>query len=93
LPVLRDIGDRPEFYRDATGVFQRYSRQRVQGIVDGFESLKSFSFVDGVLLPQAAQATAEGVIPKMIQEVLRGGVSAQMAVSRAADKMRVIAEE
>lgn len=93
MPVLRDISGNEMFFRDAQGVFQKFSRQRVEGIVSGFESLKSFSFADGVLSPQAAQVTSEGVIPEMIINTLDGGMTSEEAVASAAERMRKIAAQ
>jgi len=91
LPVLKEIADAPAFYRDAQGVFQRYSRRRVNEIVTGFETLQSFSFIDGVLQPQASDVSAHKVIPRMLGKVLDKGISPRQAVSEAAAEMRDIA--
>ncbi len=88
LPVLRDIAQADDFYRDAQGVFKRYSRTRIEQIVSGLESIKSFSFEGGRLIPKASQASAEAIIPRMIIRNLYEGASPREAVQWAAGKMR-----
>nr|WP_321257899.1 ABC transporter substrate-binding protein [uncultured Pseudodesulfovibrio sp.] len=90
MPVLKDIAIHDTFFRDHQGVFQKYSRQRVQSILSGFDSLKSFSFVDGHIVPQAALASAMGLLSNMITRTLQGKVSPEEAVSQTATKMRMI---
>ncbi|WP_415716548.1 ABC transporter substrate-binding protein [Maridesulfovibrio sp.] len=90
LPMLKHITSNPEFYRDAQGVIQKYSRQRIKEIVSGFEYIKNFSIIDGVLIPQAAQASEQGIIPEMIKEVLQLNTPPAAAVHNAAQKMRKI---
>jgi len=90
MPVLKDIAAHDTFFRDHQGVFQRYSRQRIQSILSGFDSLKSFSFVDGHIVPQAAQASAMGLLAEMIQKTLNGKMVPEEAVSQTAVKMRMI---
>ncbi|WP_319779029.1 extracellular solute-binding protein [Maridesulfovibrio sp.] len=90
LPMLKKIPSSPVFYRDAQGVFQKYSRKRVREIVSGFENIKSFSIIDGELIPQAAQASEQGIIPEMIEETLRLKTPPAEAVHKAAVKMEKI---
>lgn len=90
MPVLKDIAVHDTFFRDHQGVFQRYSRQRIHSILSGFDSLKSFSFVDGHIVPQAAQASAMGLLAEMIMKTLQGELSPEEAVSKTAMKMRMI---
>ncbi|BCS87967.1 ABC transporter substrate-binding protein [Pseudodesulfovibrio sediminis] len=90
MPVLRDIAMHETFFRDPQGVFQNYSRQRVESILLGFDSLKCFCFSDGQLMPQATQISAEGVIGDMLNATLYEGVSPREAVAWAAERMRLI---
>ena len=93
LPVLRDVTADPAFYRDAQGVFHRYPRQRLEAILKGFDSLQSFEFEDGKLIPAAAKVSSKGVIGGMIREVLDGKATPEQAVREAAERMRAIAVE
>ena len=93
LPVLRDTANNAAFYRDAQGVFHKYSRQRLRGILAGFDTLQSFEFINGELLPEAALVSAQGVIGKMIEGVVVGKKDPATAVKEAAESMRTIAEE
>ncbi|NDV26865.1 ABC transporter substrate-binding protein [Desulfovibrio sp. JC010] len=90
LPMLKHIASTPAFYRDAQGVFQKYSRKRVKEIVSGFENIRSFSLIDGVLIPQAAQASEQGIISEMIDGTLQLDTPPAEAVSKAAAKMKAI---
>ncbi|WP_432738547.1 ABC transporter substrate-binding protein [Maridesulfovibrio sp. FT414] len=93
LPVLKHVTDVPMFYRDVQGGFSKYSRRRVREIVSGFDVLKSFSFTEGVLIPQAAIASAQGIIPSMIDQALRQNVPAAQAVSNASNRLSEIVSE
>ncbi|WP_319543473.1 ABC transporter substrate-binding protein [uncultured Pseudodesulfovibrio sp.] len=90
MPTLRDIASQDTFFRDQQGVFQRYSRQRIQSILSGFDSLKSFSFVNGRLMPKAAQVSAKGLLAKMIKTALQGKKTPEEAISQTAEAMRTI---
>ncbi|WP_147822489.1 ABC transporter substrate-binding protein [Salidesulfovibrio onnuriiensis] len=74
LPVLRDIAGADDFYRDAQGVFKRYTRTKIENIISGLGNIESFSFEEGRLIPKAAQASAEAIIPEMILRTLREGI-------------------
>ncbi|MDC7218154.1 MAG: ABC transporter substrate-binding protein [Spirochaetales bacterium] len=87
LPMRKDITSTPEFYRDAQGVFQKYSRKRINKIVSGFNDIKSFSIIDGKLIPQAAQSSEQAIIPEMIAETLDKKISPSESVRRATAKM------
>ncbi|XXJ18755.1 ABC transporter substrate-binding protein [Desulfovibrio caledoniensis] len=91
MPVLEDIAASPVFYRDAQGVFQKYRRKRVESILAGFNSLQSFEFGDGRLIPEAARVSAEGIIGRMIEETLAGRATPEQAVHEAAERMRAVA--
>ncbi|WP_319581861.1 extracellular solute-binding protein [uncultured Pseudodesulfovibrio sp.] len=91
MPVLKDIASSPVFYRDAQGVFQKYRRKRLRSILAGFDSLKSFEFEDGRLIPEAARVSADGIIGRMLEETLYGRVTPEQAVHEAAERMRAIA--
>ncbi|WP_320171656.1 ABC transporter substrate-binding protein [Maridesulfovibrio sp.] len=93
LPVLKSVTRNPAFYRDAQGVFHKYSRQRIEKVISGFDSLKSFSFADGVLLSKAAQASALGIVPAMIDKIVNRGVPAEQAVHEAAAELETIEED
>lgn len=88
LPVLRDIAVSNSFSRDLQGVFHKYSRQRIQTIIAGFEALRSFSFEDGHLIPQAAEISAAGILPKMIANTLQKNMPPEQALAEAANAMR-----
>ena len=91
MPVLKDVIASPVFYRDAQGVFQKYRRKRLRSILAGFDSLKSFEFEDGRLIPEAARVSASGILGRMIEETLWGGVAPERAVHEAAQRMQAIA--
>ncbi|WP_165610822.1 ABC transporter substrate-binding protein [Pseudodesulfovibrio hydrargyri] len=93
MPVLEDITDSPVFYRDAQGGFQKYRRRRLESILAGFDSLQSFEFEDGRLIPEAARVSADGVIGRMIEETLAGRATPERAVREAAERMRAIAAQ
>ena len=90
LPVLKDIAGSDAFTRDLQGVFHKYSRQRIRSIVAGFEALRSFSYADGKLIPEAAQVSAAGILPQMIGNTLQKDMPPAEALSFAALQMRAL---
>ncbi|TIH12960.1 extracellular solute-binding protein [Marinifilum sp. JC120] len=90
LPMLKSVTSNPAFYRDAQGVFQKYSRKRVRKIVSSFNDIKSFSLIDGELIPQASQCSEQGIIPEMIDQTLNRQIPSAEAVRNAALKMKKI---
>ncbi|MGE4424202.1 MAG: ABC transporter substrate-binding protein [Pseudodesulfovibrio sp.] len=91
MPVLQDITASPAFYRDPQGIFHKYRRKRLESILAGFDSLQSFEFEDGRIIPEAAQVSAAGVIGRMIEETLSGRATPEQAVHEAAERMKAIA--
>lgn len=90
LPVLRDTALGEEFYNDMEGVFRRWGHGKVRRIVDGLESIGSFSMHDGRLDARASRIAAAGVIPNMIHKAVFEGVPPAEAVAWAAQRMRDI---
>lgn len=93
LPVLKDIAGSNTFTRDLQGVFHKYSRRRIRSIIAGFEALRSFSFADGQLIPLAAEATAAGIVPRMIGNTLQNNMPPEQALAQAAEEMRALAHK
>jgi multiple sugar transport system substrate-binding protein len=92
LPVLRDIPGNEMFYEDPQGVFRSYSRQRIQNVVTGFNSLNGLESVTGPTLAVSAEITAREIIPDMIKAVLDRSLSPAQAVERAAQQMRALVQ-
>lgn len=88
LPVLRDVANSKDFYRDTQGVFRRYTHSHMRQIVAGLGSIESFGLRNGVIVPQAFEVSAEGILPAMITRCLSRELSPRQAVQWAAGCMR-----
>jgi multiple sugar transport system substrate-binding protein len=91
LPVVRDMVRDESFIRDPQGVFRRYGRPKIQEILSGLDSLRSFGLVAGRRFPLASIFYAEKIIPRMIVKAKNDDLSPSRAVAWAAEEMRAVA--
>jgi multiple sugar transport system substrate-binding protein len=72
MPVLRDIAQGDDFFRDPSGVFQRYGRARIVAIIAGLEKLSSFGRAGDRFNPYASRALADGIVARMVHRTVIG---------------------
>ena len=92
-PVLRDIASMPEYLNDPKGVFKRYGHEKVEAIIEGLDSIGSFTSVNGRSFPQSGKIYSKMIIPQMIYSVTIEGKSPEEAVKWAEDQMRNVIKE
>ena len=90
LPVLRDVAEANRFMADPSGIFRRYGRERIQGILGGLAEVRSFGLVGGKRQPAASLVYAEGVIPRMVRRTVFENVPAGQSVHLATEEIREI---
>lgn len=86
-PMLKEIPNIPAYLDDPKGIFEVYGSDKIAEIIQGFESIKSFSVVDGTVYPQSGQISAKQTIPRMVYSVLFEGVSPEDALNKAESEM------
>lgn len=90
FPTLRDVATSEDYLNDPKGLFERYGKEKVQQLLAGFESLKSFAVGDGRSFPEASVIYAKGIIPRMVYSTIFEGKSPADAVAAAEGEMRAV---
>jgi multiple sugar transport system substrate-binding protein len=91
-PVLKDIAEMPEYINDDKGIFSRYGRAKMAAIIEGMDSIGSFTNVEGKTFPAAGKIYAKKIIPRMIYSVTIEGMDPQKAIALAEDQMKKVME-
>lgn len=89
-PMLKGIAEDPSYRTDPTGVFNLYGADQMKQIVSGFDTIRSFSVVDGKTYPASGEIFAKSVIPRMIYDVTIEGKDPQKALDEAEAEMKAI---
>jgi multiple sugar transport system substrate-binding protein len=92
-PVLRDIASMPEYLNDPKGIFKRFGREKVEAVIEGLDSIGSFTFVDGRSFPQSGKIYSKMIIPQMIYSVTIEGKSPEKALEWAEGEMIKVLKE
>jgi multiple sugar transport system substrate-binding protein len=87
-PMLSDIPNHPYYLKDPQGVFEVYGSDAIKDIIKGFESIQTFTVVDGKSYPQSGQIFAKKIIPKMVYSVIFEGVAPADALADAEAEMK-----
>jgi multiple sugar transport system substrate-binding protein len=87
-PMLSDIPNHPYYLQDPKGVFEVYGTEAIKGIIKGFESIQTFTVVDGKAFPQSGQIFAKQIIPKMVYSVIFEDVTPEDAIAKAEAEMK-----
>lgn len=89
-PMLSDIPNHPYYLRDPNGVFEMYGTDAIKEIIEGFESIQTFTVVDGKAFPESGQIFAKQIIPQMVYSVIFEGVSPEDAIANAEAEMKEV---
>ncbi|MBN2418773.1 MAG: extracellular solute-binding protein [Deltaproteobacteria bacterium] len=92
-PVLRDIATMPEYLNDPKGIFKRYGSEKVAAVIEGLDSIGSFTSVNGRSFPQSGKIYSKMIIPQMIYSVTIEGKSPEEALERATNEMKKVLKE
>ena len=87
-PVLRDIAAMPEYLNDPRGIFKKYGREKVKKVIEGLDSIGSFTSVNGRSFPESGKIYSKMIIPRMIYSVTIEGKSPEDAIDWAEGEMR-----
>ena len=89
MPVLREIPESEDFLRDPAGIFQRYGRQRLIEVIQGFDHIRTFSHPGDGFFPEASRALAAGVISRMVHQAASGASPPDQAALAAEAEFEV----
>lgn len=92
-PMLKDIAGKPEYLNDPKNIFKRYGRAKIEEIIEGLDSIGSFTIVNGKIFPESGKIYAKKIIPRMIYAVTIEGVPPKEALAWAEKQMRKIIAE
>lgn len=90
IPVIKGIASMPEYLNDPRHVFKRYGGEKMEEIIEGLESIESFTSVDGRIFPQAGRIYSKMIIPQMIYSVTIEGKSPEEAIKWAEGEMEKV---
>jgi multiple sugar transport system substrate-binding protein len=93
MPVLREIAESGVFLRDPPGIFQRYGRQRLIEIFQGFDHIRTFSHPGDGFFPEASRALAAGIISRMVHQVASGALPPDQAAPAADAELELLVSQ
>jgi len=90
-PVLKSIAKNPLFQNDPKGIFKHYGPDKMAEIIQGLNSIETFSIVDGKRIEAASQISAKQIIPQMMYKITQEGMAVDKAMDWAQSEMEKIA--
>lgn len=87
-PVLREISTNPNFQQDPSNIFERYGPDKMAEIIEGLDSIETFSIVDGKRIEAASTVFSKQIIPQMMYRIIQEGESIDSALERAEAEIR-----
>lgn len=91
-PVLRDIPENARFQNDPKGIFKHYGPEKMAEIIEGLNSIETFSIIDGNRIKAASKISAQQIIPEMIYKITQAGFSIDEAMSDAEADMKKLSD-
>lgn len=91
-PVLKEIARNPLFQNDPKGIFKHYGPDKMAEIIQGLNSIETFSIVDGKRIEAASQISAKQIIPQMLYKITQEGINIDKAMSWAESEMKKIVQ-
>ncbi len=89
-PVLKEIATNPLFQNDPKGIFKHYGPKKMAEIIEGLNSIETFSIVDGRRIEAASQISAKQIIPQMIYKITQEGMDIDKAMNWAESEMEAV---
>jgi multiple sugar transport system substrate-binding protein len=86
-PMLKEISTNSRFQNDPKGIFKHYGAEKMSEIIQGLDSIQTFSIVDGNRMEAASQITAGQIIPQMIYKITQEGIDVDSAMAWAESEM------
>ena len=90
LPMREGIADTAEFLDDPKGIYSKYGKDKLNEIISGFQSIKTFNIVDGTQIEAANVIFSKQIIPQMLYQITQEGKDVQTAIDDAEKEMKAI---
>lgn len=90
LPMREGIADTPEFLDDPKGIYTKYGKDKLNSIIEGFKSIKTFNIVKGQQIEDANIIFSKQIIPQMIFEITQENKDIDTAIKHAETKMKEV---
>ncbi len=87
-PMLKEISTNARFQNDPKGIFQHYGTEKMAEIIQGLESIETFSIVEGNRMEAASVITSNQIIPQMIYKITQENVPVDTAMDWAEKEMK-----
>jgi multiple sugar transport system substrate-binding protein len=87
-PVLKEISTNVRFQNDPKGIFQHYGTEKMAEIIQGLDSIETFSIVDGKRMAAASTIYSKQIIPQMLYKITQEGMNIDAAMKWAEAEMK-----
>lgn len=87
-PMLKEISTNPRFQNDPKGIFKHYGAEKMAEIIQGLDSIETFSIVDGNRMEAASAITAQQILPQMLFKITQEGMDVDKAMTWAESEMK-----
>jgi len=87
-PMLKEISTNARFQNDPKGIFKHYGADKMAEIIQGLDSIETFSIVGGNRMEAASVITAQQIIPQMLYKVTQEGMDVDKAMAWAEGEMK-----
>ena len=87
-PMLKEISTNARFQNDPKGIFKHYGAEKMGEIIQGLDSIETFSIVDGNRMEAASVITAQQIIPQMLYKITQEGMDVDKAMAWAEGEMK-----
>lgn len=87
-PVLKDIASNERFLNDPKGIYKNYGSDKMVEIIEGLDSIDTFSIVEGNRIDAASTIFVKQILPQMIYMITQEGRSVDEGMAWAEAEMR-----
>ncbi len=87
-PMLKEISTNARFQNDPKGIFKHYGAEKMGEIIQGLDSIETFSIVGGNRMEAASVITAQQILPQMLYKVTQEGMDVDKAMAWAEGEMK-----
>ncbi|WP_319477863.1 extracellular solute-binding protein [Marispirochaeta aestuarii] len=87
-PVLKEIATNARFQNDPKGLFQHYGKDKMAEIIQGLDSIETFSIVEGKRMAAASTIYSKQIIPQMLYKITQEGMDIDAAMEWAEAEMK-----
>ena len=89
-PALKEISTNPRFQNDPNGIFKHYGAEKMAEIIEGMDSIETFSIVEGNRIEKASKVYAQQIIPQMLYKITQEGMDVDSAMTWAEKEMEKV---